>query len=280
MLRSPRAHDPRRSLRAARPRVDSRRSPGARLGPPCVIPRDATRLRPLAREPVAGRTRPPRASVRGHAALASANGSSTTSAVASPTATRVAGRGLAAHDRQADRPERGETTRCRCGRPRARRAAAACRRDRRREPQPAQVAVGLALVVQAGDGLLADVAALGEADGPVVEAGFLGDDGLVELDAVAGAAALDAHDLGVRLGGRVGAGGEQCAAHASVSAPSQRTSMPASVTTSRTGRRRARRRRWRARLRQRGGAGDLARPRPDQREQPRARTVRLCSSTS
>src|SRR6185312_11220659 len=45
----------------------------------------------------------------------------------------------------------------------------------RGERQPAQVSVRLALVEQAGDGLLADVAALREADGAVVEAGLLGD---------------------------------------------------------------------------------------------------------
>ena len=61
-------------------------------------------------------------------------------------------------------PRRGETT----TRPSApdlalAERAAACRARRRGQAQPAQVAVGLAPVVQARDGLLADVAALGEA---------------------------------------------------------------------------------------------------------------------
>src|SRR5205085_1836082 len=48
-------------------------------------------------------------------------------------------------------------------------------RRRRRQAQPAQVAVRLALVVQAGDRLLADVAALGEAHRALVDPGLLGD---------------------------------------------------------------------------------------------------------
>ena len=52
----------------------------------------------------------------------------------------------------------------------------------RGEPQAAEVAIGLALVVQARDGLLADVAALGEADGALVEAGLLWDHAVIEVD--------------------------------------------------------------------------------------------------
>ena len=68
------------------------------------------------------------------------------------------------------------------------------------EAQPAQVAVGLALVVEAGDRLLADVAALGEADGALVDAGLLGDRGRRHLAPEARAAGLHPEDLGRRLG--------------------------------------------------------------------------------
>ena len=73
--------------------------------------------------------------------------------------------GLAADDRQRDRPagggDAGAADRCR---PPSRPAAARRRARPGRSAQPAQVAVGPALVVEAGDRLLADVAALGEAD--------------------------------------------------------------------------------------------------------------------
>ena len=77
-----------------------------------------------------------------------------------------AGLGLAAQDRQADRPQGGGDGRCRrAGRPPSRPARSAVAGPRRgAQPQASQVAVGLALVVEAGDRLLADVAALGEAD--------------------------------------------------------------------------------------------------------------------
>src|SRR3954451_4949325 len=45
---------------------------------------------------------------------------------------------------------------------------------RSRQPESAQVAVGLALVMKASDGLLADVAALLEVHGGLVEPGLLG----------------------------------------------------------------------------------------------------------
>jgi hypothetical protein len=53
--------------------------------------------------------------------------------------------------------------------------------------------------VQPGDGLLADVAALGEADGALVEPRLLGDDRVVEVDAVARAPVLDPQDIRRRL---------------------------------------------------------------------------------
>jgi len=76
------------------------------------------------------------------------------------------------------------------------------------------VAVGLAAVVQAGDGLLPDVAALGEAHRALVEAGLLRDDRVVEVDAVARAAALDAQHLGGGLVDRHGAGVDEVVADA------------------------------------------------------------------
>jgi hypothetical protein len=58
------------------------------------------------------------------------------------------------------------------------------------------VTVGLALVVEARDGLLADVATLGEAHGPVVEAGLLRDRGAIHVEAEARTAALHPQALG------------------------------------------------------------------------------------
>src|SRR6476646_6014642 len=85
-----------------------------------------------------------------------------------------ADRSLAAHERQRDRPE-----------PRRRRDTAEPPDDPalecellpgsggvRAQPQSAESAVGLAPVVQARDGLLADVAALGERHGALVESGL------------------------------------------------------------------------------------------------------------
>ena len=117
------------------------------------------------------------------------------SAVAPPSPVDASSPGAASRRTSASAigPSAGETTRCRRGRPRARRGAAASpARDRRRQPQAAQVAVGLAPVEQPRDGLLADVAALREAHGALVEAGLLRDRRVVEVDAVARAAALDA----------------------------------------------------------------------------------------
>ena len=60
--------------------------------------------------------------------------------------------------------------------------------------------VWLAPVVEARDGLLAHVAALGERDGTLVEPRLLRDHGVVEVDAVAGATTLDPNRLGRGLG--------------------------------------------------------------------------------
>ena len=76
------------------------------------------------------------------------------------------------------------------------------------------MAVRLAAPVQPRDGLLTDVAALREADRAVVEAGLLRDRRVVEVDPVAGAAGLDADDLGRGLVDGDRAGGEQRVAHA------------------------------------------------------------------
>ena len=93
---------------------------------------------------------------RGHAAVTDGHG--------------VAGRRLAAHDREADRPERGGDD----GRAEAADHALAepqlvAGRGGLGQPQAAQVAVGLAAVEEARDRLLADVATLGEGDGALVE---------------------------------------------------------------------------------------------------------------
>jgi len=54
------------------------------------------------------------------------------------------------------------------------------------------MAVGLAAVVQPGHRLLADVAALGERHGSLIESGLLRDHAVVKIDAVARPPALDA----------------------------------------------------------------------------------------
>src|SRR5215207_64275 len=80
----------------------------------------------------------------------------------------------------------------------------------RRRPtqlEPAQVAVRLAAEVQPRDRLLADVAALLERHRARVQAGFLRDHRVVEIDPVARPAGLDAADLGVGLGRIDRAGG-------------------------------------------------------------------------
>src|SRR3954451_853997 len=68
-------------------------------------------------------------------------------------------------------------------------------RHRAGEAEAAQAPVRAPAVVEAGDGLLADVAALGEADGGVDDAGLGGHRRRAHLGAEAGPAALDADDL-------------------------------------------------------------------------------------
>ena len=109
----------------------------------------------------------------------------------------VAGRGLPPHERERDRAVGG-------GDRDARQAADLLLAepqhgsggDRLGQAEAAQVAVRLAPVVEAGDRLLPDVAALAERHGALVEAGLLRDHAVIEVDAVARAAALDPHDLG------------------------------------------------------------------------------------
>ena len=141
--------------------------------------------------------------------------SSTTSAVASPAASVSPGSAWRRTSASAIGPWTGETTGARDAPDlllaELQRGA---RLDRRAEPQAAQVAVRLAAVEEPRDGLLADVAALGEGDGALVEAGLLGDHAVVEVDAVAGAAVLDADDLRGGLADLDGARGDQRAAHA------------------------------------------------------------------
>ena len=65
------------------------------------------------------------------------------------------------------------------------------------EAQAAQVPVRLALVVEARDGLLADVAALGEADGALVDPRLLAASSRCRISAPRrGPAGLDPEDLG------------------------------------------------------------------------------------
>ncbi len=87
---------------------------------------------------------------------------------------------LATHERQSDRAERGgdDGAAQAPDRPLAERQRRA-RLGRLGQPQAAQMAVGLALVVQARHRLLADIAALGEAHRALVEARLLGNRGLV-----------------------------------------------------------------------------------------------------
>ena len=68
--------------------------------------------------------------------------------------------------------------------------------------QPAEPAVRLAAVEEPRDRLLADVAALRERDGALVEPGLLRNHRVVEIDAIAGAPALDAQALGGVLADR------------------------------------------------------------------------------
>ena len=102
------------------------------------------------------------------------------------------------------------------------------------ETQPAKVAVRLAPVVEAGHRLLADVAALREADGAVVDSGLLGDRRGGHLAAEPRTPRLHAQDLrgglADALRARLGEGrGERLPA----SPAAQIRSMPRSVATAR-----------------------------------------------
>src|ERR1039458_7552261 len=115
-------------------------------------------------------------------------------------ADRAPGLGLAAHEPQPDRAIGGGENRA--GAPpegalaqaqlRARRAR---HRGRPGQAQPAQMAVWLAAVIQARDRLLADVAPPCEPPRALVQPALRGDPAVVEAPSVAGAPALDAHDL-------------------------------------------------------------------------------------
>src|SRR5262245_18926308 len=104
--------------------------------------------------------------------------------------------GLPAADRQRDRAARGGADRrthpAQLTLAQPERVAGG---DLGREPQPAKAAVGLSLVLQPGDGLLADVAALSEADRALVDPGLLGDRRSGHLATESRAPALDANDL-------------------------------------------------------------------------------------
>ena len=101
------------------------------------------------------------------------------------------------------------------------------RLDGRAQAQAAQMPIGLALVVEACDRLLADIAALCEAHRALVQAPLLGDDGLVEVDPVARPAMLDA-DVSAASSASV-APHPACALSVSVSAASQMRSTPVLV---------------------------------------------------
>ena len=159
----------------------ARRRSGRRPAPAAPGPgraRGGPRLDRAAEQRAVGAHRPPAepdaAGARGGRASAQV-GSATSSTSRRRRRRRpstVAARlGLAAQDRERDRAARGgEHGGADRARPRARRA-----RSGRRAPtgparrEAAQVAVRLALVVEARDRLLADVAALGEADGALVD---------------------------------------------------------------------------------------------------------------
>jgi len=130
------------------------------------------------------------------------------------------------------------------------------------------MAVGLALVEQARHRLLADVAALGEADGPVVEPGLLGDRRVVDVDAEARAPGLDAHELGGLLGDLDGPGRHQRRLHRR-GVGGRADHVDAVGRGDEHDLHAAAQRAHRAVLgrRQLLGAGDLAGARPDQRQQ-------------
>ena len=201
----------------------------------------------------------------------------------SPTVTGRPGLGLAAQDRERDRAVGGGED---GGADRAELAVA--ERDRvaggrrRLEPQAAQVAVGLALVVQAGDRLLADVAALGEADRALVDPGLLRGSSPSSSRApkrgrpdstrtISAAASLD------RLGARVAR-----ARRATAATPSAGTirSTPRSVATARTSTPPSSCWRWACSAPSGRDAGRLGRGRADHRDGSPARRSTSSISTS
>src|SRR5918995_1086604 len=108
----------------------------------------------------------------------------------------VAGSGLATHDSERNRAEGGGDA----GGPDASERALAepdllTGSRRPLQAQPPQMAVRLPPVVQAGHRLLADVAALGEADRALVDSGLRGDRGLGHLCAEPRPPGLHAEDL-------------------------------------------------------------------------------------
>ena len=211
------------------------------------------------------------------------NGSATTSAgTARRRRRREPGRRLAADERQRDRPEPGETTalptrptaarRSRARRPAATGAA---------QPQPPQLTVRLAAVVQPRDRLLADVAALRERHRALVEPGLLGDHACRRGRCRSAGGRARPAALGGGLGDRRRA------------RRLERGAQRARCRRRRTAGRRRRRCGSRGRRprrsstsswacsarRQLGGAGDRAGRGPISESRPRS-SVRLCSSTS
>ena len=151
----------------------------------------------------------------------------------SPTSTVAPGSASRRTSASAIGPSAGETTELPTRpTPRSPRRSSSPVRGRRRQAQPAQMAVGLALVEQPRDGLLADVAALGEAHRALVQRGLLRDRRVVHVQAEARAPGLDAQDLGGRLGDRDARRARPAPrVSRSVSAASQSRSTPTSVRT-------------------------------------------------
>ncbi len=168
-------------------------------------------------------------------ASSAANGSSTTVGLdlVGADGDRPPGRASRRTSASAIGPSAGDTVTLPPARQRVLEREFIARLRRAAKPQAAEVAIGLAAVVQPRDRLLADVAALRERDRAFVEAGLLGDHAVVEVDAVARAAALDPQALGGRLRHRPAPASPSAARSASVSAASHSRSMPTSVRIAR-----------------------------------------------
>jgi len=129
------------------------------------------------------------------------------------------------------------------------------------------VAVRLALVVQPGDGLLADVATLGEADGALVDARLLRHRLGADLTSQPRSTGLDPRDLGGLRFDRGGARPEQVLAHV-VGGPGRDQQVDAAVGGDRKATRPGDQDLAMRVLRPGGDvAGELRGPRPDQGEQ-------------